>query len=41
MNSVEKTAYHEADHVVAANLLGYEITFVTINSDNDACGRVG
>lgn len=40
LSAIEKTAYHEAGHVVANYLLGFEIEYVTIVPDEDSEGHV-
>lgn len=40
MNPRERTAYHEAGHVVAACLLGRSIDYASIVSDDDAAGHM-
>jgi ATP-dependent Zn protease len=38
MKALEKTAYHEAGHIVAAYLMGHELTSVTIIPSENALG---
>jgi len=40
LSAIEKTAYHEAGHVVTNYLVGFEIEYVTIVPDEDSEGHV-
>ncbi|MFA6126148.1 MAG: hypothetical protein WC699_02490 [Bacteroidales bacterium] len=40
LSAIERTAYHEAGHVVADYIVGFEIEYATIIPDEDSNGHV-